>query len=403
MTGNANLALPVYTFSFILGLFFSLLGIQSAFFRKNQIIPRRLRLLLLTSFIINALWLIPLLIFKPNLPGVLAFIYVAVFPFAIYGFTRLSEKQLFIALGICTLALSGSVVWDYIELNTTLVENGVNLTIDRQLLLRPNTYETISTTGALMRPAGILGPRPHDASNLLAILAIYWIALIFRKGRTKVQTYVLSAVSITAMLMTQVASNILAFFLGLLFSIFAYRKNIFRRANILRIIISVFIGLATVNIYTIYSGMDSRTLWQWSMRVDSEGDWAGMTNTGIMNVRSDLLAALVGHSTSMGLSEVGKSSEASFVKLLMDLGLIPFIIFMLILSYPIRQYTAMQKQNKELALPYVAAVFVGFISLWHYGSVLTTTNEFVFLALYTRVLIISADERENQQFNAPKP
>jgi hypothetical protein len=38
----------------------------------------------------------------------------------------------------------------------------------------------------------------------------------------------------------------------------------------------------------------------------------------------------------------------------------------------------------------IIAVFVGFLSLWHYGSVLRTTNIFVFFSMYGQVINMDA-------------
>ena len=392
LTNNANLARPTYTCSFVLCALFSLFGLHLALVKKNQMVSKQLRLLLIVNLALCVFWWIPVIIFSSGFNFKVTIFYMGLFPFAIFGFVRLPEKYLVIALITITLLVAGTIIWDFIELNTTFISNGYDLAIKRQLLLRPESFMAFGNTAGLMRPVGILGPHPHDAGNLLAILSVYWVAMLLREDRIKIGIFLIFVIAVIGMLMTQSASNIVAFFVGILFIIGVYRKKILKFTKNLRIFPSILVVLIIIFLFTKYLGIKVDMLWQWSKRISPEGAWGDMMAFGITDIGRDFFVALTGHGSSLELSKIGDVSEIGFVKLLMELGLISWIIFLIILVYPIWYYALSRSKNKQMALPYIAALLVGFISLWHYGSVLRTTNEFVFLALYACALRILAKE-----------
>lgn len=401
LTGVASLARPTYGFSFIFGALLSLLGLYLALFKRSRVIPKPLRLLLIINFVLHVVWLFPVVIFNPKPNFLISFAYTGLFPFAIFGLIRIPERYLTATLAIFTLLVAGTVMWDFIELNTTLIPGGFDLAVNRQLLLRPESFEAFGRTAGLMRPVGILGPRPHDAGNLLAILATYWIALLFRQGGSKTAICAISALAISGMLMTQSAANIATFFVGLLFIITAYRRKIFTFTGTLSILTALGTGALMLYVFANYLGIESGMLWQWSKRIGPDGAWGDMMALGIADAGTDLLAVLIGHGSSLGLSNVGNVSEVGFLKMLLEFGLISWVVFLTILIYPAWRYISTKGWDKQSALPYIAALLAGFISLWHYGSVLRTTNEFVFFALYARALKILADERRRMHRAKP--
>ena len=88
---------------------------------------------------------------------------------------------------------------------------------------------------------------------------------------------------------------------------------------------------------------------------------------------------------SIWLLYVANVTEIGFIGTLMEYGFLYFSLFMLLLSYPVVVYFKQIKPTK-IAIPYVVAVFVGFLSLWHYGTVLRTTNIFVYFSIYAIAL-----------------
>jgi hypothetical protein len=373
-----------------MGLLLSLAGIRLSVAKRVLGIPKQLRLLLLANLILTVIWWIPVVILNPERNLIISLVYTGILPFAIFGFVRIPERRLTIALAVLTLLLAGTVTWDFVELNTLLVPGGYDLTVARQMILRPETFVALGRTGYLLRPVGILGgDRPHDTGNLLAILSAYWTARLFQDNASKIAISMMATLGISALLMTQSASNIAAFFVGLLFIIYAHRGQLLKvmapaalTAGALLFVFAHFLG--------VHAGM----LWQWSQRVAPSGAWGDMTALGITDPVMDLLTVFTGHGSSLGISKVGDVTELGFVKMLMDSGLISFLVFVILLTYPVLKYISLKNPDKRHLIPYVAPVIVGFISLWHYGSVLRTTNIFVFFALYAHALInVNADAR----------
>jgi hypothetical protein len=396
LAGNASLVRLTYNFSFILGILFSLFGLYSVLSKKNQIISKQLRLLLLANFVLYIFWWFPVIVFSPSFNFKIAFFYTGLFPFAIIGFAKLPEKYLITALKIISVTVAGSVIWEFLLLNTNLVLNGYNLAMKYQLLLRPENFEVFGRTAGMMRPVGILGHRPHDAANLLAILSVYWVAMLFRKSTHKISIYIISVISISAMLMTQSASNILAFFMGIFFIMSIYRRKLFKFTSYLYLLYYMLILAGIGFLSKVFLGVKYDFLFQWLRRTFSGSVWADMVSLGITNIGKDLLVVFTGHGSSLGFSSVGNTSEIAFIKMLVEFGLITWIVIMIILIYPVWCYALNRSKDKQLALPYIVGIIVGVVSLWHYGSVLRTTNIFVFFALHACALKIFANERINK-------
>lgn len=389
--GSSALSRPTYTMSFILGLFLSFPGLYWACFKRTSAFPKNLRLLLLTNLLLIVIWWIPIVTFNREPNFVISLAYAAIFPFSIYGFFRIPEKHLTAALALVTTIIACSVIWDFIELNTSLIPGGYDLAVARQMVLRPDTFMAFGGTGDLRRAVGIFGDRPHDAGNLLAVLSIYWIARLFRTNDSKLAICLISALSIPAMLMTQSASNIAAFFVGLIFVTAGYRKSI-PRAGVLRTFLAAAgVGACVLYVFTNFLEINPTMLWRWSERIGPGGAWKEMTALGITNPGVDLLTALIGHGSSLEFSRVGSITELGFLKILMEYGLPTCAVFLALLFYPVWRYFCSNSPDKRFSLPYVAPVLVGFVSLWHYGSVLRTTNIFVFFALYAHALNVSGN------------
>jgi len=309
------------------------------------------------------IWLIPIVAFNPEPSIIISFAYSGLFPFAILMFTKITEKHLKITMVIFTLLVAGTIIWDFVELNTDIIPDGYDAVISRQLLLRPDNFEAFGRTSELLRPVGILGHRPHDSGNLLAILSVYWIALLFRPGKAKANLALISSIGISGMLMTQSAANIVAFFVGVLFILYSYRRMILKNTGAFNFLIVLATGAATLYVFSNYFGIQTGMLWQWSQRVGSEGAWAGMMNMGITNITSDLFAILFGHGSSFSLSAIGDVSEVGLIKMLVEYGLLSWVVFIMILIYPIMRYFRAGSMNKQSALPYIAAILTGVISL----------------------------------------
>lgn len=385
LTGNAILALPTYGFSFILGVLLSLFGLYLALFKNNQIVSKQFRLLLFANLVSLLFWWIPVLVFSQSFNDKVAFFYTGLFPFSILCFSQVPEKFIITALKITTVAVAGAVICDYLLLNTNLVPNGYSLAIKYQLLLRPESFVGFGRTGNTLRAVGILGPRPHDSGSLLAVLSVYWIASLLLRSEAKKFTFIFPLISVCGLLMTQTASNILVFCLGLFVIMLSYWKNN-KSTTVLFLVAFVLVFFASFFMFNIFLDIKPVFLTQWLKRIGSNGAWVQMMSLGIEDFGNDLFGVFIGHGTSLGFSNVGNVSEVAFIKLLVELGLITWMIFIFTLTYPILWFISNKNVDKQLAMPYIGAIFTGLVSLWHYGTILRTTNIFVFFALYACAL-----------------
>ena len=117
-------------------------------------------------------------------------------------------------------------------------------------------------------------------------------------------------------------------------------------------------------------------------RVGPDADWHGMTSRLDLN---SLIASIpyifIGHIQSF----LGGGTEVALLKTFYELGIINTIILFLILLYPLIIFYKL-KNKKITTLPYQAAIFFGFLSLLHYGSLFRITSVFLFYVFYALFL-----------------
>ncbi|GEM_PF-4267503 len=390
LTGSAGLAEPTYAFSTLLGIVLALRGLYVALYTTTPIIPKTLRLLLLINLALHLWWLLPIILLRPDVSTITSgVIYTGLLPFSIFLLIKLPEKYLAKALVLFTVVVSGSVMLDFIELNTMLVPGGLNLAMERHLLLRPN-FEAFGYTDSVYRAVGIFGHRPHDAAIFLAMLSVYWFQTLVQTRGPRILIAVWLFLSIVGLLMTQVASNILAFFVGILFLAVANPKPFLKVASV-TFLPAILIIAVSLSYLLAATELPLDLLWKWQQRASGEGDWSAMFIFDAHNPFADLFSFFAGHGLSLDLSGLANSSEFSFVKMLMEYGVFHWVILMCVLAYPIWRYVAMQQIGKRIALPYIGALVVGLISLWHYESVLHITSIFLVFAFYAQALRIFAE------------
>jgi len=390
ITLNGSLATPTYNFSYFLGFVLAGYGFYRAFFFSKQIMKKEIRYLLILNFFLTIYWVFPLIIFIPSIELFVDLINKCLFPFALYAFFIVPEKKLLSVFKIITIIVAGFVLFDFISLNTELIPNGKDLTFARYTLLRSD-FEGVGRTGLFLRPNGILGAGklPHDSANLLAMFSVYWLALSFRKYKNNYSAPLLAIFSIVSLLLSQSASNIVAGLLGLLFVLFTYKRSVFSMKSMIKLFLIILSFFSWI--YTKYSE-ELSMLWVWSDRVSiARGDWAGMTYYGQSDVFSNIFSFLFGYGQTLKISEVGYFAEQGLIKIIFEYGILHASIYFLFLLAPVIIYVFNKANlNKIDIFPYVIAVFVGFLSLWHYGSVLRTTNIFVFFAMYGQAIRMDA-------------
>ena len=383
MFNDGSFAYPSIQISFFLGLIAASLSIIKAFDIKKTGRYSFILVFMFLNLFINILWHIPYLV-TLNYSEMSMIIYTGIFPFSFFLFLRLNEKTLLRIFAIILVVVSISIIWESYELNTGQ-ETGYESAYARQLILRPDTTEYFGRSGTLLRTGGLLGIRPHDSGSLLAILCILFAGLAIRKRNSFSTEVFLALLSFIALMLSQSGSNIAVFFVGILILFLMYRKVFWNYKLILFVIFSTCFSVSLISmsnpIIDELSALSERLLIRFSLE---HGDWSGMTQMGFTNKFLDLWSFLFGYCTLIGC-KISSVTEVSFIGTLVEYGFFYFSLFMLVISYPVVVYFKQIKPTK-IAIPYVVAVFVGFLSLWHYGTVLRTTNIFVYFSIYAIAL-----------------
>ena len=409
LTRDGSFALPTYYFSFLLGLLLASYGFYKACFSNENIITKKIKYLLVLNLIFTLYHILPLLILLSSMKIILSMVNLLWFPFAVYAFIKIPEKKLIFVFKVITLIVAGFVIYDFISINTMIIPNGIESTNARYKLLRPD-YVLFSYSGMYGRPNGILGEGylPHDSANLLALFSVFWLSLSFRTVKGHFIIIFLSIISIIALLLTQSASNIIAGVVGLFIVLFTYKNKIFTLKNLFIIILLPMpLYLWLLDKYVYYF----KFLSAWFARVDPSYNamWKAMFYFGSLgdsgrgysaikhtssSVLADIISFLFGYSISLKISDVGLWTELAFIKILFEYGFIHAIIIFLLLSMPCILYIFKKHHfNKFDIFPYVITIFVALLTLWHYGSILRTTNIFVFLAVYGQFIRVYVNSK----------
>lgn len=299
-------------------------------------------------------------------PSVL-YLYLA--PYVIFLFLRVPSYYFNVVIIVVTIAISGSVMGHFIE---SLKEpEGWENALEYNLKLKSeNDTMGRSRTGQYFRASGYTG-NPHDSANILGMVgSFFFVRFLLKK---KVSDLGLFLFAMLSMAMTQSATNILAVLLTLV--IFAGYIVIRDRKK--STYVYLFLGLAGIAVLVSVFG---EVMSIFTARFGEEGDWEGMTQQ--LDMTSFLSAVpfiLVGHAA--GFESEIISTEIAHLKILFQLGIIHGFILFWIMLYPVFRFARIRTFCLD-ALPSAAAIFFGFMSLLHYGSVFRVTSVFLFYVFF---------------------
>jgi hypothetical protein len=308
-----------------------------------------------------------------GLPFDLGVFYLYLAPYIVYLFLRVPIRYLNVAVTVITLAISYSVCDNFYETRNGRV--GYTNVYEYNQILRPDTFEGLSHTGEIYRASGYTGSF-HDSAEILGMAAAFFFIRFIIRG--KIIDLGMSAVAMISMTMTQSAANIVAA-IATIIVFTGYSLLTARKFKTIGGILFAMIFIACI--YARFS--DVMTVF--TKRVGPEGDWSGMVSG--LDPRTLLQSIpffFLGHATafSSGIIVV----ETTFLKVVYQLGVIHTIILFWILLYPLQRFVKVRSFCPE-ALPSAAAIFFGFMSLIHYGSVFRETNIFLFFTFYAICLI----------------
>jgi hypothetical protein len=384
-----NLNIPasiVYVFTSILMLLLSIYGtLICRNFKEPQY--KKLFFLLKLNTLFFLLYILLELLLGQGFDFSVQYYFIA--PFSVFVFYRLKETHFYYAIIIIAFLIGYSVLDNFFESLTG--ENGVDSVLQYHIKLRPDIFENLSRTGDFFRVGGYTGSY-HDSANILGMLSTYFFILFIAKG--KIIDLVIFLFAIFSLTITQSAANIIITILSiLLFSLLTiYYSN--KAKNIIYFLVILLFLLIFMN----YFGDIMKIF---TLRLNKEeGDWEGMNNSlNLKTLLQSTIFFIFGH--SLAFSAQITKTEVSFLKQIVQFGLIQSLIHFSILVYPFYIIQKLKIKlinlNKEL-WPLLATLFFGFFSMIHYGSLMRITSIFLFYSIASQIYVIIHNDL-NKKFN----
>jgi len=356
---------------------------------KNYELILLKKLLTINGFLTVINVVIDFLLGVPFDPTIL---YYTIGPFIIFLFLRVPTFYLKVVIGVIAIATSYSVCDNFFD--TLQGEAGIQKVFEYNLKLRPEVFNAFSRSGEFIRVGGYTG-NYHDSANILGMTGVFFFVRFLLKK--KLFDLIFSGGVLFGMLLTQSATNIVVAILTILL----FCGYILLRIRGLKIYLYLLLAFAGVivlddlfpNIITIFVS-----------RVGGEGDWEGMANQlDVNSLLSSIPFLLVGHGAGFGSESI--KTEIGLLKGVLQWGIVHAVVVFWILLYPVLNYVKIRSICFD-ALPSIAAIFFGFMSLLHYGSLFRITNIFLFFSfhaislntiIYCRNSICQSDSRREPE------
>lgn len=346
----------------------------------NVRISNRLKQLLCINFVLMTYWTISEVMAGGDFTALNAvFLLLGLAPFSLLLLKELSEDAIRVFLSVVTVIVSLSVFYDFAQLNNLFGFGDLEAAMSRHALLR--APEAFGKSNNLYRPIGIMGPLPHNASQINSMLAVYWFLLLFnaKSYRYFMIAFGLFICSFVAVILALVVSNAIAMLVGLGVGLIMNATHL--RKNMGRLLLVAVIIVFLIWFYGL--GMAPAIIEAVAYRADSNtGDWANMLDWRDGSFTPDLMSFLFGHDALMG-SRLG-TLEIGLLGLIFQLGIFIALPFYYLMTYPIVRFVSsgIHPSLKRQFVPEAMAILTGVLTMWHYKSLLQTPNMIVFLVIY---------------------
>jgi hypothetical protein len=302
-----------------------------------------------------------------KLPSI-AVLYLYLAPYVVFLFFRVPTNYLNIAIIIITLAICFSVTGNFID--SLSGQDGIQRVIDYNSKLRPDVFQGLSRTGEFRRASGYTGSY-HDSANILGMAASFFLVKFFvRRNIYDLGFFLFAMLSLT---LTQSAANIVMAIatVSIFFAYILIKKR--QVSNYFYIVIAVISIILLIGQLGDFMGI-------FIQRVGRDGNWEGMlAHLDLESFISNIPYFIVGHAPAFASDMI--NTEIGFIKIALQLGIVHTAIFFGTLLFPLFQFLKSKNVCYE-ALPSLAAITYGFLSLSHYGSLLRGTSIFLFYAYY---------------------
>ena len=360
-------------------LLLSLVGMIHSFNARGRDLKRlRFLMTLNVAFGIGFL-LIEFLLGMQFEAGVL---YVLLAPFIVFLFLRLPSRYMNFAFAVIALMTSYSVLSDFIEMNSG--PRGYDGVVEKYEKLRPNLELGVSRTGEFFRAAGYTASY-HDSAQILGMLVcFFFIRFMLRKNFLDLGIALFGVLSLT---LTQSAANIVV--AGATVAVFS-AYLLLRAGKASNLVFTLIAVLAMGGLIAFFGQVMSI----FAARLSPEGDWAGMFRMlDPASLIDSVPFVLLGHANAMGSAVI--TTEVGYLKDIYQLGIVHIIVLYGILLFPIIRYRKLNATCID-AMPTIAALSFGFLSLIHYGSLFRVTNVFLYFGFYSVCLNLVLNCRKTQ-------
>lgn len=360
----------------IFGISVSLIGM---FRKKNQIVGgRTLYRILLVNLLVYIYWIVTELLLGGEAESIVYFSQMALIPFIIFMFLDVDENVLVRMLFVVSVIVSASCILDFILLNTNIIANGRDLYLGYQSMLRQDGKPLLSHVGLVYRAMGVTG-NLHDSGNLMAILSVFWFGMLATRRRPR-YLIVFMPVFFVALLMTFSVSNIIAAFAGVVMVI-VYKMSSFKLRDVFVVIRVCIVGYIMYFLIGHFFNFNWSLTTAWVAKFHSD-EWRGMTAIGGTDYFADIFMFFAGHNLAVKISNVQFTTEFAVLNMAYSSGLFVLMISLLLMLYPVLCFFKSSGHTRKMMLPATVAVGVGVLSLWHYGSVIRSTNIFLFYTMF---------------------
>lgn len=346
--------------------------------KKNQIIGgNMLHRILLINLLVYIYWIVIEMSLGGDKESVSYFLRMALIPFLIYMFLDINKNVLIRMLFVVSVIVSVSCILDFILLNTNVIANGKDFYLAYQRLLRQDGKPLLRHVASIYRAMGITGDS-YDSGNLMAILSVFWFGMLAtRKSRYLI---IFVPAFFISLLMTFSVSNIIAAFVGVAV-IIIYKMRSLKSRDIFVAISACIAGYLMCFLTSHFFNFNWSLITMWTKKFQ-KAELETMTAIGGSDYFSDIFMLFAGHSQTVRISNVPSVTEFAVLKMAYHSGFFVLMMSLLLMLYPVLCFLKSPKHTRKMMLPATVAVGVGVLSLWHYGSVIRSTNIFLFYTMF---------------------
>ena len=296
--------------------------------------------------------------------------YIFFAPYFIFLLLKIPNQYLYYVVIAISLGLSYSIISLFLSLDFSgQRENAYIAIVEYNKLLRPDLELGVSSSGgSSFRLGGVTGSY-HDSANILGMTVAFLYSRYLLWGKP-IDIFI-CVFSLIALALTVSGANIAI----LLVTIFLISLMILCKYKVLRLYLIIFFSICILFYFLdeltvirdifnrLSSASDNEALFHalsWKMML-TDSFWMGH-----------------GYETQNYYID----NEVALLKFVLQFGFIRALILFSLMLYPIAIF-ASNPYKLIRSLPYVAALFFGFFSLLHYGSLFRVTNIVVYLIFYS--------------------